>query len=184
MDMKARATGRYEKPSKSWIVSRLKTLVQLRGGSPDGQVIAAMASGLSGFSEAAIDKACTVLERNMGEYESRMPPLAMILDACRASLNEKQAESGPVGLYRCERCKASYAAYRTPVGGCQGCGYGVLLQTKAPEPEFDHAGYMRDVRAHPERYVKVSDVIREVIAKRRAQGKPVWNFSDPRAGEA
>jgi hypothetical protein len=43
---------------------------------------------------------------------------------------------------------------------------------------------MRDVRAHPENYVKVSDIIREVIDKRRAAGKPVWDFIDPRRGEA
>ncbi len=54
-----------------------------------------------------------------------------------------------------------------------------------PEKEpFDRIAYMQDVRKHPENYVRVSDVIREVIAKRKAQGKPVWGFTDPRSGEA
>lgn len=52
-------------------------------------------------------------------------------------------------------------------------------------PEFDHAAYMRDVRAHPERYVRVGDVIREVMDRRRAAGKPIPDmFRDSKQGDA
>lgn len=49
---------------------------------------------------------------------------------------------------------------------------------------FNHDAYMRDVRAHPQNYVSVSDCIREVLSSRRAAGKTVWDFADPRRGDA
>jgi hypothetical protein len=42
------------------------------------------------------------------------------------------------------------------------------------KPEFDVAAYMADFRAHPQNYISVDECIDEEIAKRRAQGKRVW----------
>ena len=44
-------------------------------------------------------------------------------------------------------------------------------------PDFDAiAAYMRDVRAHTGNYVHLADIEREIMEKRRREGKPVWNF--------
>lgn len=159
-------------------------MAELRGAQvPSPDALKALASPLSDFSDSVLELACQNLERaTVGEYESRMPTLAALLEACRAVSRVKHPDP-EWGFYRCERCKNGYAATSTPMGGCQACGHGVLKQTKSPEPEFNHAAYMRDVRDHPEKYVKVSDCIREVMDRRRREGKPVWNFLDPKAGE-
>ena len=61
---------------------------------------------------------------------------------------------------------------------CQRAAY------KPRKPEFDHDAYLRDVHRNPQNYVAVADCIREVIDMRRRAGKPVWNFADPRRGDA
>jgi hypothetical protein len=161
------------------------TLAELRGAKPPSiDAVNALASSLAGFSESVVDQACETLENApRGEYEAAMPTLAMLMDACRTAARVKVP--GPEwGFYACGRCKTTYAATQTPTGGCRACGALSLIQTKAPEPEFNHAAYMADVRLHPERYVRVADVIREVMEKRRREGKSLGGFSDPRMGEA
>lgn len=157
---------------KQWLKERLTTLAELRGAkAPSPDALKALASALSGFSDSVVEQACQTLERALvSEYESKMPSLATLMDACRGA---SRIKTPPIeyGFYRCGRCKNTYAATKTPLGGCQACGFGVLTQIREPEGEFDHASYMRDVR--PEKYVRVADVIRELVDKRRREGKPV-----------
>jgi hypothetical protein len=47
---------------------------------------------------------------------------------------------------------------------------------KLSDSEREMIEYRRRIRTHPEEFVKVSDVIREVVAKRKAQGKPTWGM--------
>lgn len=130
-----------------------------------------MAGRLSGFSEAVIDKACYVLEGIVpSEFESKMPPIGTIEDACRNASRVAQ-EPAKFWLWECRRCAATYASREASTNGCQKCGGSLVLMSQ-PE-EFDHAAYMRDVRQHPQTYVRVADVFREVIAKRQAEGKRI-----------
>lgn len=159
---------------KNWIKKRLLTLSELRGAKPISEdSFDAMAAQMRGFSESVIDKACLTLENAIQDgYEPRMPPLAILLDACRAASRVAQ-EPAKFWIWECKRCDAVFASKESNAHGCTNCG-GSLVLTSRPEENFDHGSYMRDVRQHPEKYIRISDVIREVTAKRQAEGKRVW----------
>jgi predicted nucleic acid-binding Zn-ribbon protein len=114
-----------------------------------------------------------------------MPTLATITRECQDVSKGKRIDQPlRLCLWRCEDCGVVVASEHPPAGGCQQCGYAVLLQVSKAEPAFDRGAYVRDVRANRENYVRYADCVREVIAKRRAEGKPVWDFKDLRAGDA
>ena len=52
------------------------------------------------------------------------------------------------------------------------------------DKKSEMAAYYRRIRTHPEEFVSVADCIREVIDRRRRAGLPVWDFIDPRRGDA
>lgn len=70
-------------------------MAELRGAgiiTPDAQ--AAMARGLSGFTEAVIDRACNVLEMAPVEpFAPRMPTMSQMLEACRKESAEPETKS-------------------------------------------------------------------------------------------
>lgn len=158
---------------KHWLKERLTTMAELRGAKlPSNEALAALASSLSGFSEAVIESVCADFEgRVRGDFESPMPSLGSLMDACRKE-SYIAAESPKWGVWICESCKNGLASKEgTPKGGCPNCGHGVLKMRVKPEQRFDHEAYMRDVHRNPQDYVKVSDVIRECAATRQKQGK-------------
>lgn len=57
-------------------------------------------------------------------------------------------------------------------------------RSRKGEKKSEMAAYYQDIRAHPENYVRVGDVIREVVDKRRRAGLPVWDMKDSRRGDA
>jgi hypothetical protein len=93
---------------------------------------------------------------------------AIIDGACRT------LEDAPQGEYR---------RMPTPDELVRACQAAARVNRPAGQ-SFNHDAYMRQVRAHPQDFISVADCIREVLAKRRAEGKPVWDFVDPRAGDA
>src|SRR5271154_2099171 len=81
--MKRTISALSEKPSAAWTIARLAQLADLRRG-PLPESIKAYASAISGFSKAAIEKACTTLEsRERIDFEPAVPELARMLELCR-----------------------------------------------------------------------------------------------------
>ena len=163
----------------------MMTLAELRGAQPpSSDALDALASALSGFSESVVDEACAKLERTtVGDYEARMPSLATLIDACRGASSIRLA-APQYEVWTCEGCHNQIAARETPAGGCQNCGRLLIRQLAPKEPEFNHAAYIADVRNHREKYVRIGDIVRELNDKRKAEGKSLCLFLDPKVGDA
>jgi hypothetical protein len=69
-----------------------RLLIQLKNSRQaclDAETLEHYSSSLSGFSDAAIERACAELERKtLSEFEPRFPPLAELLSACRKATGD------------------------------------------------------------------------------------------------
>lgn len=77
-------------------------MAELRGAQlPSDDALKALGSSLSGFPESVVERACQKLENaTQGQYEARMPTLAMLMDACRDA-----TKTPPVKSKYCGRCR-------------------------------------------------------------------------------
>jgi hypothetical protein len=159
----------------------------------DGQLMMAMAQAQAYYPNQALPKGTpevylTAWKETANRYGSDRFAIALwnvlrrsdffplpqhIEDECRFLKAQTTISAANMEVWRCESCHTNYGCRKAPVGGCQKCGALTLRQIARREPEFNHAAYMRDVRANPQNYVRVSDVIREWTDSRRKCGLPV-----------
>ena len=108
-----------------------------------------------------------------------------IASECRALKQLSTSSPGSnFGLWRCDDCSVLYAGIDPPVI-CRGCGSVQITQTAEAEQYDDvaHLKYLDRIKKHPEQFVRVADVFREVAARRKAAGRPIPGWIDPRAGD-
>lgn len=92
-ERKAAGNDRDGLSKQNWTIRRLMTMAELRGAPyPSTDALKAFASALSGFTDAVIDAGCQKLERaTVGDYESRMPTLAILVESCRVQVRAKSS---------------------------------------------------------------------------------------------
>lgn len=99
--VRAGTNALHAKPSKAWLIERLETVASLRGALLPEKV-AAYASALTGFSQRAIESACTHFEQEepVDPKKPWFPPLPAMMEACR------RGEIGAKNIQRahCSNC--------------------------------------------------------------------------------
>lgn len=109
--------------ARPWVKKRLTTMAELRGAQlPSSDALTAMASALSGFTDALIDAGCAALESaEIAQYEARMPTIHALEEACRATA------SAPKKTRWCGKCREGNLADGSRCGcaclDCNGSGW-------------------------------------------------------------
>ena len=135
------------------------------------------AADLDKYDLGDIDRGLVAICRTPRGYgETAFPDVATIEASIKANRKKKLDSDGSnLSFYECTHCNARQAGPR--LARCHKCGAPEEMMTllSGPASAENPADYIR---------VNLADLIREVMDKRKREGKCVWNLQDFRMSDA